>query len=200
MQTMIEDEELFHAILTIGFVLLVPVGVYHRLKSRTDEKLDRRQEGLFLLVALRLVGLAGIAGLISYVISPSFMDWSSMSLPYWLRWCGVALGLFGGLLLTWTLHTLGKNLTDTVVTRRDHSLVTNGPYRWVRHPFYDSALMAIAANGLVAANWFFLVAGLVFFILIAIRTRKEEELLVTRFGDQYLRYMQETGRFLPRLG
>ncbi len=194
-----ESEDVFHAILTIGFALLVPVGVYHRLKSRTDEKLDRRQEGLFLLVALRLVGLAGIAGLISYIISPSSMAWSSMSLPYWLRWCGVALGLIAGLLLTWTLNTLGKNLTDTVVTRRDHSLVTNGPYRWVRHPFYDSALMAILANGVVAANWFFLVAGLMFFILIAIRTRKEEELLVTRFGDQYLRYMQETGRFLPRL-
>ena len=39
-------------------------------------------------------------------------------------------------LLIWTLRSLGPNLTDTVVTRQAHTLVTRGPYRWVRHPFY----------------------------------------------------------------
>ena len=88
-----EADEVFHVILTVGFVILVPLGVYHRLKSRTDEKLDRRQEGLFILVALRLVGLAGMAGLIAYIVDPSLMAWSSLLLPDWLRWFGVALGV-----------------------------------------------------------------------------------------------------------
>jgi protein-S-isoprenylcysteine O-methyltransferase Ste14 len=159
-----EQDAMFLTILRVGFVILVPIGFYHRLKSRTDEPLDRRQEGLFILVALRLVGLTGIGGLIAYLISPTSMSWSSMSLPVLLRWFGVALGVGSGLLLTWTLKTLGKNLTDTVVTRRDHTLVTNGPYRCVRHPFYVSGFLAIAANGLAGANWFFLVAGALFFI------------------------------------
>ena len=34
------------------------------------------------------------------------------------------------------MHTLGKDLTDTGVTRKDHELVTGGPYPFVRHPFY----------------------------------------------------------------
>ena len=42
-------------------------------------------------------------------------------------------------LLVWTFRCLGKNLTDTVVTRQEHTLVMQGPYRWVRHPFYDFA-------------------------------------------------------------
>jgi protein-S-isoprenylcysteine O-methyltransferase Ste14 len=85
------------------------------------------------------------------------------------------------------------------VTRKEHTLVTTGPYRWVRHPLYSSAALAILANSLVAANWFFLATGGVMFLLLVIRTRKEEENLLARFGDAYRKYMQRTGRFIPRL-
>ena len=191
------SDQIFHLLLTIGFLVMAPVGFYHRLKSHTREPLDRRQEGVVILVGLRLIGLAGMAGLIAYIIDPSSMSWSSVHLPDWLRWVGVGLGVAGGLMLTWSLRSLGRNLTDTVVTRRDHSLVTSGPYQFVRHPFYCSAFLAIAANSLVAANWFFAVGGIIFVSLIVIRTRKEEEFLVARFGTAYRAYMEQTGRFWP---
>jgi protein-S-isoprenylcysteine O-methyltransferase Ste14 len=126
------------------------------------------------------------------------MAWAAVPLPVWLRWTGVALVLIAGLLLVWMFHTLGRNLTDTVVTRREHSLVTTGPYRWVRHPFYTSAAMLTLASFLAAANGFFLAAGGVVFLVLAVRTRKEEENLIARFGDDYRNYMQRTGRFVPR--
>ena len=109
--------------------------------------------------------------------------------------CAIAAGL-----LTWTLHGLGTNLTDTVVTRRAHTLVTHGPYRWVQHPFYDSMALLILANSLIAANWFFLLTGSVVLFLIVVRTRTEEEKLLARFGDSYRVYMDRTGRFLPKIG
>ena len=77
------------------------------------------------------------------------------------------------------------NLTDTVVTRRAHTLVTHGPYGWVRHPFYDSMALLILASSLIAANWFFLLTGSVVLFLIVVRTRTEEEKLLARFGDAY---------------
>src|SRR4029453_9312801 len=121
------DNQLFRLILLGGFLIFVPIGVWHRLKARTGEKLDRRQEGLFILVTLRLMGLMGMAGLITYLISPSSMAWASVPLPRWLRWTGVGLGLIGRWLLVWAFRNLGRNLTDTVVTRREHTLVTTGP-------------------------------------------------------------------------
>ena len=195
------DDQTFRVVLIVGSLLLFPIAAYHRLRSQaTREKLDRRQEGLFILLTLRPVGVLGMLGLIAYMLKPSGMAWSSVSLPEWLRWMGVGVGVIAGGLLTWTLHSLGKNLTDTVVTRREHTLVTGGPYRWVRHPFYDSVALCVLANSVVAANWFlFLTGGLAVGLMIA-RTRKEEEKLLARFGDAYRGYMERTGRFLPRIG
>jgi protein-S-isoprenylcysteine O-methyltransferase Ste14 len=186
-------------ILLAWSVILMPIAAYHRLRSRTDENLDRRQEGLFILVTLRLMGVATAAGLVAYLINPACMAWSAMPLPAWLRWTGIGLALITGFLFAWTLHSLGRNLTDTVVTRKEHTLVIAGPYHWVRHPFYTSVALAVLGTSLAAANAFLLITGSLLFLLQVIRTRKEEANLVARFGDDYRRYMQRTGRFLPRL-
>ena len=192
------QDQTFRSVLLIGFLVVLPIGVYYRFKSQaTGEKLDRRQEGLFILATLRPVGLAFWLGLVAFMINPSRMAWSSVPLPAWLRWTGVViLGVACGLLF-WTFRSLGSNLTDTVVTRREHTLVTHGPYRWVRHPFYDSAALSVVGCFLVVSNWFLLLTGGVVLILLVVRTRTEEEKLLARFGDAYRRYMERTGRFLP---
>lgn len=193
-------DDTFRFVLIAGAVLVLPFATYFRLKSNaTGEPLDRRQEGLFILVTLRPVAAAGMLGLLAYMIDPRWMAWSSLQLPLWLRWTGVGVGVLAGGLLIWTMATLGKNLTDTVVTRRQHTLVTTGPYRWVRHPFYDALVLSVLANSLVAANWFIFACGLLVFCLIVLRTSKEEENLLARFGDSYRELMARTGRFLPRL-
>jgi protein-S-isoprenylcysteine O-methyltransferase Ste14 len=127
------------------------------------------------------------------------MRWSSVALPAWLRWAGFVVFGLGLALLTWTLRGLGTNLTDTVVTRRAHTLVTEGPYRWVRHPFYDAMALLIAGIALIAANWFMLLTGAVVFSLLAVRSRTEEAHLLARFGESYRDYRERTGRFVPRL-
>jgi protein-S-isoprenylcysteine O-methyltransferase Ste14 len=196
-----DPEQLFRTILIVAAVLIFPFAIYHRVRSQmTRERLDRWQEGPFILFTLRPIGIGTMVGLFAYMINPESMAWSSMPLPIWLRWVGVLLGAVGGSLLVWTLSNLGKNLTDTVVTRRNHTLVMKGPYRWVRHPFYDAVALCVVANGLVAANWFLLLGGALAVALIVVRTRREEERLLSRFGDSYREYMARTGRFLPRIG
>ena len=196
-----EHDNIFRIILILGFAAVFPVGVYHRLKAHlvAKEKLNRRAEGLFILATLRPIALVGIAGLFAYMINPAWMSWSSYNLPIEIRWLGVGLGVIGGTLLISAFLSLGTNLTDTVVTRTHHTLVTSGPYRWVRHPFYVATALAVTANAVVTANWFLALTGVVSVVLLAIRTRTEEEKLVERFGDAYTRYMQRTGRFIPRL-
>jgi protein-S-isoprenylcysteine O-methyltransferase Ste14 len=196
-----EHEQPFRIALIVFFLAVLPIGLYHRIKSQaTREKLDRRQEGTFILVTLRPLAAALWFGVFAWMINPEWMAWSRLSLPEWLRWTGVVLAGTGGGLLLWTFRSLGKNLTDTVVTRHEHKLVMHGPYRWIRHPLYTSVALLVAAMSLVAANWFFLVTGIGVLSLLVVRTRTEEANLVARFGDSYRTYMNRTGRFLPRIG
>ena len=195
-----EDDNLFRLVLILGFTVVLPIALYHRLKAHASkEKLNRREEGLFILLTLRPIALLRMMGVVAYVIDPSWMVWSSVRLPLRLRWLGVALGVIAAGLLIAVFRNLGTNLTDTVVTRARHTLVTSGPYRWVRHPFYVAWALAVTADSLVTANWFLAITGFLTVALVVIRTRTEEEKLVERFGAEYRSYMERTGRFFPRL-
>jgi protein-S-isoprenylcysteine O-methyltransferase Ste14 len=193
------DDQTFRIVLLLGLLIVLPVGLYHRIRSQASgERLDRWQEGPFILFTLRPLGLAMMAGLIAFVVSPAAMAWSSLPIPVWARWAGVVLGGVAAALLMWTLRSLGPNLTDTVVTRKEHTLITTGPYAWVRHPFYVSVALAVLANALVAANLFLFVTGGLVLALLIVRCRIEEANLAAKFGDAYRAYARRTGRFLPR--
>lgn len=196
---MTDDDSTFRVLLFLEAAAFLPVGFFHRIRAHTGEKIDRWQEGIFILFGLRLTALVLLVGTIAWCIDPNWMAWSSLPIPVWLRWVGLALAVAGGTVWVWTVHTLGKNLTDTVVTRKDHSLVTSGPYRWVRHPFYTALAVGVVGGSLAIASWFFLVlGGLVVGFLVA-RTKIEEEKLQERFGEDYRDFMRKTGRFLPRM-
>ena len=186
-------------ILLVGFLVFAPVGIYFRLRSRTDERLNRLQEGWLILLSLRLLALAFLAGLAAFLIAPRSMAWASVHLPNSARWLGVVLGAGAGGLMIWTFRTLGHNLTDTVVTRRDATLITHGPYRWVRHPFYLAFAIAVIANTLITANAYLAITGTAAFLVIVARTSIEEQKLIERFGRDYRDYMRRTGRFFPRI-
>jgi protein-S-isoprenylcysteine O-methyltransferase len=193
-------DQTLRAVLIVVFLAVGPIGIYHRLKSQaTREKLDRWQEGLFMLATLRPMAIAFWLGVIAWMVNPAWMAWSALSLPTWLRWTGVGVMATACGLLVWTFRCLGTNLTDTVVTRQVHEFVMHGPYRWVRHPFYDSGALLVVAVSLIAANWFIFVTGVVVLFLLIVRTSTEEQHLVARFGDSYRAYVAGTGRFLPRI-
>lgn len=192
-------DDLFRLIFLAILMGILPFALFHRIRSNwSGEKLDRWQEGTFILFGLRLSGLPWFIGCILWMIDPALMAWSSVPFPIWLRWCGFILVGLWGLLFVWTFQTLGRNLTDTVVTRQEHTLVTTGPYQYVRHPFYLAIFIAVVGGSMVAANWFLLLGGLLPFAFLVARTRIEEEKLIERFGDDYRAYMARTGRFIPR--
>lgn len=158
-----------------------------------------QEEGLSTAVALRSSGLVLMLSVVAYLINPRWMRWSSLDLPAPLRWSGAGLGTVSLVLALWIFRTIGKNITSTVETREEHELVTDGPYRWVRHPLYTVGTSFFMSLGIVAANWFMGLASLVVLVMLLIRLPKEEEKLIERFGDEYRAYMERTGRLLPRI-
>lgn len=185
------------ALLALFAVTVFIVG-YHRVQAaKSGERITRSEEGILLAVSLRLAGLCLWLATMGYLVSPAWMAWAQWPLPNWLRWLGAGTGLFFTLLIYWTLTNLGKNLTDTVMTRAAATLVTSGPYRFVRHPFYVCVALLIVSVTLLSANWLIGASGLLVMTLLVVRTPTEEQKLIERFGDSYRAYMAKTGRFWP---
>jgi protein-S-isoprenylcysteine O-methyltransferase Ste14 len=186
------------ALLSIFGLTVAIVGYWRWQAATSGERISRKDEGILLGVSLRLAGLGLWVATLAYLIDPESVGWAQLPIPTGARWLGGALGgLFIGL-ISWTLANLGKNLTDTVVTRTGATLITSGPYRLVRHPFYVSVGLLILAVTLLTANWFIGLSGLAVVILLVVRTPKEEQKLIERFGDQYRAYIETTGKFWPK--
>jgi protein-S-isoprenylcysteine O-methyltransferase Ste14 len=193
-------ENPFRVALGIVMTLTMVVAVYHRLRAAASgERVSHKEEGYLFAAVLRLAGLCLWTAVFAYLLFPSSVQWVMLPLPAWVRWIGAGAGALCSLLMYWTLSSLGKNLTDTVVTRAKATLVTHGPYRWVRHPFYVTAAFLMASVTVLTANWLIGVSSLVVLVLLAVRTPKEEQMLIERFGQQYRDYMARTGRFFPRM-
>jgi protein-S-isoprenylcysteine O-methyltransferase Ste14 len=195
-------ESTFRAVAVATLALCVPIGLYFRIKSQaTGERLARREEGVVVMVGLRLCGILAWALFAAYLMNPAWVSWSTLALPAWLRWAGAPFALLVvPLLLFWTFHSLGKNLTDTVVTRREHTLVTHGPYRWVRHPFYVVVFLWGLSLSLLTANWVLAILIVAVVTMLGIRATVEEAKLAERFGDEYRAYARQTGKFFPVFG
>jgi protein-S-isoprenylcysteine O-methyltransferase Ste14 len=194
-------ESTFRVAVIASLALTLPIGFYYRIRSqRGGERLDRREEGILIMVGLRLCGGLAWVLMAAYLIDPAWVSGSSVALPAWLRWAGAPLGLLVPPLLFWTFHALGRNLTDTVVTRREHTLVTHGPYRWVRHPFYLVALLWGLSFSLLTANWLLALLVVAVVTMLVARTKVEEAKLAERFGDEYRAYARRTRKFFPYLG
>jgi protein-S-isoprenylcysteine O-methyltransferase Ste14 len=152
-----------------------------------------------MMTVIKLGGLILWLSPLAYLINPAWMSWSKIGLPDWVRSLGVGLGVLCVFGIYWLFSSIGSGITPTSATRREHKLVTNGIYRWIRHPLYTVGSSFIVALGLMADNWFIAVLGVLAFIGMAIRTPKEEANLIEKFGDAYRDYMKTTGAFLPKL-
>jgi protein-S-isoprenylcysteine O-methyltransferase Ste14 len=193
-------ENAFRVALAVVMILTMAVTLYHRMQAAaTGERVSHKAEGYVFAGVLRLAGLGLWTSTFAYLLFPASVRWASFQAPAWLRWTATAAGAACALLMYWTLSSLGKNLTDTVATRADAFLITHGPYRLVRHPFYVTAALLMASATLIAANWMIALMSLLVLALLAARTPKEEEMLIKRFGQPYRDYMLSTGRFFPRI-
>ncbi len=150
-----------------------------------------------LLIFLLLVGLILIPLFWSFT---PFMDSFNIGLPIWLRLLGVAISILSLFYFWWIHKTLGANWSPTLEIRKGHELIKIGPYKRIRHPMYTQIWLWAIAQTLIISN---LIAGFsgiaTWAILYFIRIPKEEKMMVENFGNEYIKYMKQTGRLLPKI-
>ncbi len=137
----------------------------------------------------RIAALIGVTLLFAVdVVAPRLPD-----PPAWLLFLSAGMILLGNILALYVLNRLGKSFSVMAEARR---LVTEGPYRIVRHPLYVTE--GISIIGVFLPYWS-VQAGLLFALLIAvqlIRMHYEEQVLRQTFPE-YADYARRTWRVIP---
>lgn len=196
------NENIFRILAALILFTGVGISTYHRRKAdrETGEKVSRKTDGIPMMTVIRIGGLILWLSPIVFLVNPGWMTWSKLGFPDWVRWLGVGIGVLCVIGIYWLFSNIGSGITPVSATRKEHKLSTSGPYRWVRHPLYTIGSSFYISFGMMADNWFIMAMGILTFIVMAIRTPKEEANLIAKFGDEYREYMQRTGRFFPKPG
>jgi len=115
------------------------------------------------------------------------------------------IGLFVFILFSWMQVLAFKNLKDSysqeIVIKKNHSLVTTGFHKSIRHPQYISQIISDLGLGIALCSYLaipmILLVELPLFIL---RAKKEEELLENYFGEKFSKYKENSSFMVPFIG
>jgi len=164
----------------------------------------------------RTVGLKGasLRSPVFYFVASTFffgiawLGWIPLPIKFsaWSRTALLVAGAlfyFSGLaLLLWGRLTLGKDyFVSTGLGAqlfKDQTLVTAGPYAYVRHPMYLGLMLAAVGSLFIYMTWTTLYFACMS-PLILMRSRREEEALAAEFGDRWREYCQHVPGFIPHI-
>ena len=183
----------------IYFIEMIIISVVRGLGTTKYRKLTTVEDRTTMLDMIML-GFNGVAMILPLVyVFSNILSFADYYLPSWLSWIGVVL-FAGAAVLLWKTHQdLGRNWTPTLGLREEHTLITKGVFKYIRHPMYAAHLLWAVAQPLILTNW---IAGFSFLIAqipqYLLRIGEEEGMMLDQFGEVYQEYMHRTGRFLPK--
>lgn len=199
-------ESVFRIAFLILLVMLLAMRFCFMVKVRRagerlmpDKQAVAREGGRGALIVRMIAFFALIAFLVMYFIGAKWIDAFLFPLPAWLRWVGFGLGLFSVAFWTWTQIHLDTQWSAQLQLRKEHHLVTSGPYARIRHLLYAGILGWCISLTLLTANWIFTAICALAFAGLLWRIPKEEQMMIEAFGGEYKNYMERTGRFFPKL-
>ena len=141
--------------------------------------------------------LVGVVNLAAFAWFASDVAWN------WLgpAWPAAVLLFVGAFVLFFAAVQASKAaaLTLAFATDQPEVLLTHGPYRLVRHPFYSAYLTFWVAAALARPGWTPWLPTVAFGVIYWHAGRREEaKFAASRFAGAYAAYRRETGMLLPR--
>ncbi len=188
---------MFHWFIAAGFAVawgvLVIVWVVGAFSTKSTARSASYASRLVLLAPLLIVWLLVNA----HVISPSWLVIRPLPDNPAIQLLGLALTVLGCLFAVWARVTLGSNWSGLPTVRREHELITRGPYALARHPIYTGILLALAGSAIAngASGW--MMAWLLVFVSYAVKIRQEEKLMMETFPQDYPAYRRRVKALIP---
>jgi protein-S-isoprenylcysteine O-methyltransferase Ste14 len=137
-------------------------------------------------------------GLGAFVVAGLDFRFGWSEVPFWLQIAGF-IGLLPSLLMPYWVMLVNAYAATTVrvETERGQHVITDGPYRFVRHPMYSAAILGCLFDPLAFGSWWMAIPTMLLAVLFIWRTANEDRTLQEELPG-YREYMQQTPyRLLP---
>lgn len=168
--------------------------IYNPQVGRSNENRRSGQPGHKLdLVLIQVFSLAVV------ILSP-FSDRSGIgnfNIGDTIRWIGLIVMLPGFALMQAGEKYLAKQFSIEVTLQKDHQLIRNGPYRFVRHPRYLGILIFFTGIAFIFRSLMGLGMVLALGLVLVWRIFAEEQLMQQEFGQEWEEYRAQTWRLVP---
>ena len=157
--------------------------------ERREDAGSRLQRFILMILAIVLLGVPSIQlSVLDRRFLPASMRWF---------WIGAVVTASGLMFAVWARHYIGRNWSRAVTIKKDHELITGGPYALVRHPIYTGLLTALLGSALAEGEWRGLVAVALVFIALLRKLRLEEQWMREQFGEDYEKYSRQVRALVP---
>ncbi len=113
------------------------------------------------------------------------------------RLVGLGLAVLGGTVMFWSVLDLGRQYSPEVTIQKEHHLITQGLYRFIRHPRYLGLVVLVLGSALAFRSWTGLGADVILLGSLLWRIRDEEAMLLREFGTEWEAYVRRTRRLVP---
>ena len=178
---------LFGVTITVNTLIMLFKDKFNVDLFKKGEKEDPKEK----LVGVALPTLIGflIIFIAPYSDSHNFLTINGGDI---LRYFGLFIFLVGYIFMVWAPLHLGKQFSWLVTVQEEHELITDGPFRYMRHPRYSGIILWIFGVALI----FLSIAGLVLAVLMSalmlLRIPKEERMLHEVFGEEWEEFCERT--------
>ncbi len=143
------------------------------LAERLAPPLQKRQAGWDKLL---MPGIFALWCAWMVLMALDAMRWRLSHVPLWLQVPG-ALGPAASIYVGYRVFRENPYAAPVVKIQQGQSVVTTGPYRYVRHPLYGGAILFFLGTPLLLGSWYGLAVAPVMIAFLAARARMEEKTL-----------------------
>lgn len=146
------------------------------------------------LLVIWIVGILSVAFAVFFAYTFYFPISSNEMVAYW----GLFTIVIGIILRLMVVKSMGRLFSSDVNKRHNHELITDGFFKYLRHPAFSASLLSFVGFGISLNNYISFM--IIFFSVIYVFTKRievEEELLVKQFGEEYAAYKKTTKGLIP---
>jgi protein-S-isoprenylcysteine O-methyltransferase Ste14 len=117
-----------------------------------------------------------------------------------IRYIGLAVYLIFSWVQIWAFKTLGENYSQDILIKKNHQLITKGPFRIIRHPQYISQILIDLGGAAATLSYIVAPIAVIQIPFILLRASVEDKLMAKHFGDEFSSYKKKSGFVLPFIG